>query len=115
MAKKADAQPEGEYAFPMPDFDEKAFMRREVEGAKISFWAGGAGLVAGLLAWLVGRFGGDWRLGWLPVLVFMALLGPALKKLHFSDDQTTPKAMFGNWFLLFFTALSVWIVLVNVF
>lgn len=97
----------------MPHFDEKAFMRREIEGAKISFWTAGAGLVAGIAAWIVGRFAPDWRLGWLAIVVFLVALGPALKKLGFSDEQTTPKAMFGNWFLLFFTALSLWIVLVN--
>lgn len=106
---------DGESAFPMPDFDEKAFMRREVESAKISFWTAGAGLVAGVAAWLVGWLSPDWRVGWLPIVLSMAVLGPALKKMKFSDDQTAPKAMIGNWFLLFFTALSVWIVLVNMF
>lgn len=117
MAKKAGGKKDDEgeaYDFQMPAFDEKAFMRRELESARITFWTVGVALVVGFLAFALGRYGGDWRLGLVPIALALATLGPALKRLGYSEEQTGPKMMFGNWFLLFFTALAVWIIALNV-
>lgn len=103
-----------EYEFHLPEFDEKAFMRRELESARSTFWTFGIAIPVGLLAWAVGAYGGDWRLGWLPVIAGFAVLAPLLRKVGFSEESTSPKQMFGNWFLLFFTALVIWVIGVNV-
>lgn len=103
----------GDYEFPMPKFDEKAFMRREVESARITFLTVFIGLGAGVLARLADAYGGNWRLGWLPLLLLLAGLQPLLQRMGYSEENTKPKAMFGNWFLLFFTGLAVWVLLHN--
>lgn len=116
MARSKREEPaakDEEYEFKLPEFDERAFMRREIESARASFWTLGLGLGAGLLALGVSLAHLDWRLGWLPVLAGMAALRPLLQRMGFSDDSTQLKALLGSYFMLFFTALAVWILGVN--
>lgn len=104
---------EGDYEFPMPKFDEKAFMRREVEAARMTFLAAGIGLGAGLLARLVDVVAPDWKFGWLPILAAVLALQPLFRRLGYSEENTKPRVMFGNWTLVFFTGLAVWVLLHN--
>lgn len=109
-AASADAEP---YEFPMPKFDEKAFMRREVESARMSFIAVGLGVLAGVLARLADYATGNFLTGWIPILALLVGLTPLFRRLGYSEENTTPKSMFGNWSLLFFTGLALWVVLYN--
>lgn len=104
---------DGDYEFRLPDFDEKAFIRREVQSAKASFYILGVGVLAGILA-VVLSFVGPWQLGWLAIFGAMVGLRPLLQRFGFGEDVTAWKALFGSFFMLFFTALVVWIVGVNV-
>lgn len=104
---------EGDYEFTLPHFDEKAFVRREVESAKASFWAVGIGTFGGLVATGLWAAGLDWKLGWIPLIASVVLLQPLLKSRGFSEDITKPKALVGSWFMIFFTGLSVWVLGVN--
>lgn len=105
---------ESEYEFKLPDFDEQAFIRREIAGAKASFWALGIGALAGVLSVGLYATGLDWKLGWLPILLAVGGLGYALQRLGFSEEITKPKALIGSYFMVFFTALAVWIGGVNI-
>ena len=106
---------EGEYEFKLPEFDEKAFVRREVLSAKASFYTLAVGVLAGILAVAVNVLAPDrWMLGWLPILGSMVALRPVLQRFGFGEESTSWKAIAGSSFMLFFTALSVWIVGVNV-
>lgn len=112
--EKAEAK-DGDYEFKLPVFDEKAFIRREVQGARASFYIIGAGVVAGILAVVLNLVAPDnWALGWLPIFGTMAALRPVLQRVGFDENVTSWKALAGSFFMLFFTALSVWIVGVNV-
>jgi hypothetical protein len=111
--EKASKKDDEGYEFKLPDFDEKAFIRREVESAKASFWTLGIGAAAGIAAYLLLVAGLDWRLGWLPILASLAFLRPLLQKVGFSEESTQPKALLGSYFMLFFTALALWILGVN--
>ena len=106
---------DGDYEFKLPDFDEKAFIRREVSSARASFFTIGIGLLAGVLAVVVNAVvPAPWQLGWIPVFGSMATLRPLLQRMGFEENVTSWKALAGSFFMLFFTALSVWIVGVNV-
>lgn len=111
--EKAEVK-EGDYEFQLPDFDEKAFIRREVESARASFWAVGIGAFAGLVATGLQAAGFDWKYGWLPLLLSLAALQPILKARGYSEDAVKPKALFGSFFMIFFTGLTVWVLGVNV-
>lgn len=103
----------GDYEFKLPDFDEKAFIRREKEGARASFITVGIGFAAGVVSTLLLLTSLDWKVGWLPILAAMAGMRPLLQRMGFSEEAVSWKALAGSFFMLFFTALSVWIVGAN--
>lgn len=107
------ASESGDYEFKLPTFDEKAFMRREIMQARASFWTVGIGTLVGLLAAVPPFVGFDFKWGWLIIGVGMLSLAPILKRAGFGEEVVKPKALFGSYFMLFFTALSVWILVVN--
>lgn len=112
-AEKAEERDEG-YEFKLPEFNEKAFIRREVASAKASFYIVGIGVLAGILAVVLNMIvAGSWALGWIPIFGAMATLRPTLLRLGFTDEVVAWKALIGSYFMLFFTGLSVWIVGVN--
>lgn len=108
----ADEKGDG-YEFRLPDFDEKAFVRREVLSARASFVALGLGALAGVIAALLWFLPIPWTVGWLPLLGAVLLLRPALTWLDYPDDITSVRATFGSMFMTFFTGLSVWILGIN--
>jgi hypothetical protein len=112
---EADAK-DGDYEFKLPAFDEKAFIRREVASAKASFYTVGIGVLAGLLAWGVFyAVGWDrWYYGWVPLALALFTLRPLLLRLKFPEEIVKPRALFGSYFMMFFTGLAVWILAVNV-
>jgi hypothetical protein len=110
----AVAAAEGDYEFKLPKFDERAFIRREVQSAKASFYTVGLGIAAGILAAGLYALPIAWQWGWLPILASLAVARPMLQKLGFGDEVVAWKAMFGSLFMLFFTGLAVWILGVNV-
>lgn len=107
--EKAAAEKEGEYEFELPEFDETAFMRREVASARASFYTIALGFLAGFLSLAVLAFGLDWRLGWLPIFASMVFLGPILRRAGFTDEIVAPKMLVGSYFMIFFTSLGIWI------
>lgn len=111
--REEKAAEEGDYEFQLPDFDEQAFIRREVATARASFWTLGLGFVAGIVAYGISILGIDWKLGWLAIIAAMSSLKPMLTKLDFSDEVTETKALLGSYFMLFFTALGIWLLIAN--
>lgn len=112
-SKRDEKSSEGEYEFRLPEFDEKAFVRREVEGAKASFWVLGLGTLAGALSAGLFLLPVPWWTGWLPLLAAMLGLRPMLERIGFSEELTKPRALVGNYFMLFFTGLAIWILAIN--
>lgn len=108
-----DAKEEG-WEFKLPAFDEQAFIRREMLTARASFYTLGLGLAAGVLSVVLYLMPVPWFYGWLPIFAAMVGVKPFLTRLKFPDEVTSWKAMFGSYFMIFFTALSVWILGVNV-
>lgn len=103
-----------DYEFKLPPFDEKAFIRREIQSAKASFWTVGLGIVAGIVStvvWLIPNTA--WWYGWFPIVVAVGALRPLLLRLNFSEEIVAPKALIGSYFMLFFTGLSIWVLAVN--
>lgn len=106
--EKAPAKDE-EYEFELPAFDEKAFMRREVQSARASFYSIGLGVAGGVIALGLLAAGLDWKLGWIPILGAIGALAPLLKNRGFTDEIVAPKALIGSYFMIFFTSLGIWL------
>jgi hypothetical protein len=116
-SKRDEAEDEkGDYEFKLPAFDERAFIRREVASAKASFYTVGLGVLAGIVATGVQATAGQerWWLGWFVLLAAVVSLRPMLLRLKFPEEIVAPKALFGSYFMMFFTGLSVWILGVNI-
>ncbi|HET6406174.1 MAG TPA: hypothetical protein VFH78_16165 [Candidatus Thermoplasmatota archaeon] len=115
--EKAEVKPaKGEegYEFKLPAFNEQAFIRREMLTARASFYTLALGLLAGAAAVAVEVLPFPWYVGWVPI--FAALVGtrPLLAALKFPEEVTSWKALLGSYFMIFFTALAVWILGVNI-
>ena len=112
-AESTPAKGDEGYEFKLPAFDEQAFIRRELLAAKASFYVLGLGLVAGVASVLVYLLPVPWYTGWIPIFVALVAVRPMLAALKFPEEVTAWKALFGSFFMVFFTALSVWILGVN--
>ena len=113
-ADAAAAKGDDGYEFKLPAFDEQTFIRREMLTARASFYTLGLGIAAGIASVLVHLLPVPWYYGWLPIFAAMIGVKPFLTKLKFPEEVTSWKAMFGSYFMIFFTALSIWILGVNV-
>jgi hypothetical protein len=54
-----------------------------------------------------------WYWGWLPIVASMVAIRPMLQRMRYPEEITSWKALLGSFFMMFFTALSVWILGVN--
>jgi len=119
LAKKSsDEKQDGEsdYTFVIPEFDEAAYREKDILSTRITFAVVAFGVVVGIIAWVLTILPGiDWRLGWLPLFAGTAALKPALQRFKFPEDSLNFRALWGSYFLLFFTALAIWVLLFNVY
>lgn len=117
MAKKVDEEKGEEYVFTPPDFDEDAFIHRELTGfrttAILVLW----GIVAALVAWLVYAAVGGGDRGWAVSLAVAIVAGLSLKflfpMLRADVSHYGRKEWLGTAFLFFFTWLAVFIIVLN--
>lgn len=109
----AEAKDDG-YEFKLPEFNEQAFIRREILSARASFYTLGLGALTGVVA--TGLYAAPlaWQWGWLPLVAGVVALRPVLQALKFPEEVLAWKSLIGSYFMLFFTGLSVWIIGVNV-
>ena len=112
-AEATPAKGEEGYEFKLPAFDEQSFIRREMLAAKAAFYTLGLGLAAGLLSVLTFMLPVPWYVGWIPIFMALISVRPMLVRLKFPEEVTSWKALFGSYFMVFFTALAVWILGVN--
>lgn len=111
-AEIAEAKDDG-YEFKIPEFNEQAFVRREILSARASFYTLAIGTLAGVISTFLWAAPLAWQWGWVPILVGMLALRPILQALKFPEDVLAWKALIGSYFMLFFTGLSIWIIGVN--
>lgn len=109
-------EPGGEYSFVAPSFDEEAFREKEITGSRVTFVVIGLSALLGILAWAINLIPGlDWRVAAIPLLAGTAALKPLLARMKFPEEQLEFRALFGNYFLLFFSGLAVWVILLNIY
>jgi len=109
--KEEKEKEEEKYEWTPPDFDEKGFLEKDIKGTKALFIASLLGLVLGIIAYLV--------TGFSPYIGIVVVFGGALLlrfifplfKMDFAKLEK--KTLAGNYILLIFLALGVWIILLN--
>ncbi len=118
MAKRVKEESNDEdYEFVPPDFDEDAFIHKEMVGFRTTSTLIAVGIVAALLSWLLYPMVGMGNIGWF---VGLAIFGAAFyglkilfKALKFDISHYGRREWLGNGFLLFFTWLAFFMIFLN--
>lgn len=115
MAKKkrlVRKEPEEEYEFVPPEFDEREFILKDIYGTKILVAVTVLAVVIGALAACI-DIAWAWYGGLLLLLVVAVALKPFLVKIGLEADRIDAKGMVGNYVLFLLLALGVWILCTN--
>jgi len=118
MAKKRriiEKQPQEEYEFVPPEFDEEEFIRKDLYGTKVLLIVAVFSVIIGVLCSCVQKAFTDIGLWLALALMFLgvAAIKPMLKLLRFDPDLLERKTMVGNILLYLLLTLGVWILFVN--
>jgi hypothetical protein len=118
MAKKRrreNEEPEDTYEFIPPEFDEKEFLLKDLYGTKVLMVVTALAIVLGILAACIHRAsdGGLWWLGLILILLAIITLRQLLTLFRFRADLIDQKMLLGNYILMFFLSLGVWIIMLN--
>ena len=118
MAKKRriiEKQPEEEYEFVPPEFDEEEFIRKDLYGTKVLLVVAVFSIIIGILCSCLQKSfvdAGLW-LGLALLFLGIAAIKPMLKLLKFDPELLERKTMVGNVLLYLLLGLGIWILLVN--
>lgn len=106
-----------EYQFIPPDFDEDQFIHKEMVSFHTTVVLFLAGIVAALASWAAFAALDGARTGWLLGMVFLvvtfAVLRPLFRILNIDIAHWQRREWIGTGFLMFFTWLAFFIMLVN--
>ena len=115
--EKSDGGKDADYEFIPPDFDEDAFIHREMVSFRTTLILFVWGIIAAAVSWAAFAAMGGARTGWLVGLLIVAAFGYALRflfpKLGADVAHFKKRDWLGTAFLFFFTWLSFFIVAVN--
>ncbi len=110
--KKKKEEKEPEYEWVPPEFDEKAFLVKDIVGTKALMFTAVIAVVFGVSAALVGLSAGI-IVGLLVYLVGAVALNYVLRYMKIKTSDIDKKTMIGNLALYMLLALGVWILLIN--
>jgi hypothetical protein len=115
VAKEEKA--DGDYEFTPPDFDEEAFIHREMVSFRTTTILFVWGIVAAAMSWGAYLAIGSPKTGWLAGIAIFAATGYALKlifpRLGADVKHFTRRDWTGTGFLYFFTWLSFFLLAIN--
>lgn len=118
MAKKRrinEAEPEEEYEFIPPEFDEKEFILKDFYGTKILLVVAVISIIVGILCSCLEKMSADFGfyLGLLLLFLGAAALKPLLKIFKFDADLIESKSMIGNYIMFILLGLGFWVLFMN--
>ena len=116
MARRRKLEKEKGYEFKIPEFDEKAFVRKEKRNTKVAFLSFCFALfIAGVSLFLWSGMSAPYR--WPLILMFGVFMSPFLRyfmiKLNIDVSDFGKKEWAGTFFTYFLTWLMVFTILVN--
>lgn len=115
--KTADGGKDADYEFIPPDFDEDAFIHREMVSFRTTLILFVWGILAAAVSWAAFYAMGGAKTGWLVGLVIVAVSGYALRwifpKLGADIAHFKRRDWAGTAFLFFFTWLAFFILAIN--
>lgn len=116
MAKKRkkDKEPQEDYQFVPPDFDEKEFLRKEMRDIRTALLTIVFAVVFGAVAGIIAIASPDFALvGLIIVIAGMVALPTIYRFLRVDTSAFQKKNWAGNFGTFFFTFLAIWVMLMN--
>lgn len=111
--RRENEAPEETYEFVPPEFDEKEFLLKDLYGTKVLLVVTALAIVIGILAACICWVSDFWWIGIALIILAIMALRQLLTLLRFRADLLDQKMLIGNYILLFFLSLGVWIILLN--
>ncbi len=109
--KRKDEVEEPKYEFVPPDFDEKAFLEKDIKGTKSLIVATFLGILAGVLAFAL--TGISIYLGLVVIIACAIGLKYLITLLKIEPSGVDKKTLLGNILIIFLLSLGIWIVMLN--
>ena len=116
MAKRRKEKEEEEYEFKLPEFDEEAFVKKEKRNIKVNFISFFFGIFIGIVSqflWKGMTPSVRWPLIFLLGLFSASFIRYITMRLNIDVSDFGKKEWLGNFFVYFFTWLTVLIILLN--
>jgi len=116
MAKKRkkDKEPQEDYQFIPPDFDEKEFLRKEMRDIRTAFLTIVFAVIFGAVAGIIALASPDFALvGLIIVIAGMVALPTIYRFIKVDTSAFQKKHWAGNFGTFFFTFLAIWVMLMN--
>lgn len=116
MAKKRkkDKEPQEDYEFRPPDFDEKDFLRKEMRDIRASLLTIVFAVIFGALAGAIALASPDFALVGLIIAIAGMVALPTIYRFVKVDTSSFQKKHWaGNFGTFFFTFLAIWVMLMN--
>jgi len=109
--KRKDEVEEPKYEFVPPDFDEKAFLEKDIRGTKTLILATFLGIVGGVLAFALTDV--SILLGGIVIIASAAGLKFLIPILKIETEGVEKKTLIGNIVIILLLSLGIWIVMLN--
>ncbi len=109
--KRKDEVEEPKYEFVPPDFDEKAFLEKDIKGTKSLIVATFLGILAGVLAYALTDV--SIILGFIVILACAIGLKFLIPVLRIDSEGIDKKTLAGNIAIILLLSLGIWIVMLN--
>ncbi len=111
--KKRKEEKEEEYEWVPPEFDEKAFLLKDIVGTKALMITAVMAIVFGIIAFAVGAAIAN-AVGFIAYVAGALVVNYSYRFLKIDRADIEKKTMIGNIVLYFLLALGIWIILMNI-
>ncbi|MDW5562153.1 MAG: hypothetical protein SA339_02920 [Methanomassiliicoccus sp.] len=110
--KRKDEETEEKYEWVPPEFDEKAFLKKDMVGTKALLYTTLVAFLFGGLSAAVGNYVSS-IVGFIVYLAGVIFLNYSFKYARIKTEDVDKKTTIGNIALYMLLALGVWIFLIN--
>ncbi|AGN26795.1 hypothetical protein [Candidatus Methanomassiliicoccus intestinalis] len=111
--KRKKKELEEEYVWVPPEFDEKAFLKKDILSTKLLAIAAVIAIVFGIISALIGRGLGNNAYGFIGWIIGAIVMTRAYRLAGLKKEEVEKMSLVGNILLYALLALGVWILLIN--
>lgn len=110
--KRKEEEVEEKYEWVPPEFDEKAFLKKDIVGTKALMYTTIVAVAFGALSAAVGNIASS-LLGFVSYIAGVIFLNYSFKFAKIKTEDMDKKTIIGNIALYLLLALGIWILLIN--